>query len=136
MYKIYNSPWKFAVWFLCFVFTIMSIKVYINNFLGIQNSIHGVDVEINSIKTKISYYNTYKIPYLESDVAFKFLKHQNALPDDDTELIIKLNKEDKTFEWSNTVNTNIENENKKINEINISNWNDFLIYKLHKAFNI
>ncbi len=129
IYKIYNSWRKFAIWFFCFVFTIATIKVYINNFLWIQESLYEIDTQILNIKQKISYYKTYKIPYINSDLAIKFLKHQNWLPQDSTELIIKIQKSDQTLDqnlWSKS------DSEPKPEDIIINNWQNFWIYKIKK----
>ena len=66
-----------------------------------QKSLYDTNLEFIQIKSKISYYKIYKIPYLQSEYATKFLKHQNGLPDSDDEIIIKLQKNDKELNQKN-----------------------------------
>ena len=135
IYKIYNSPRKFVIWILCFVFTIFSIKVYINNFLWIQKSLYDTDIEVIKTKQKISYYKTYKMPYLQSQYAIKFLKHQNWLPDSDVEIIIKLQKNDGELnqKWFASKSTDFDNWIKE-DIILIDTWWSFRLYKIKKWF--
>lgn len=137
IYKIYNSPRKFVIWILCFVFTIFSIKVYINNFLWIQKSLYDTDIEVIKTKQKISYYKTYKMPYLQSQYAVKFLKHQNWLPDSDDEIIIKLQKNDEELnqKWFASKSADFDSWPKKEITV-IDTWWSFRLYKIKKWFGI
>lgn len=101
--------------------------------MWIQESLYGIDSEIAKTKQKISYYQTYKIPYLKSDYAIKFLKHQNWLPQDDNELIIKLQKADETFNQAeDTWNITWNATETKTNDIVINTRSDFWLYKIKK----
>ena len=135
IYNIYNSWRKVIIWILCFVFTIASIKVYINNFLWIQKSLYDTNLEFIQIKSKISYYKIYKIPYLQSEYATKFLKHQNGLPDSDDEIIIKLQKNDKELNQKNIWISYENSTNSKSDQfIKINTRYTFWIYKIKTWF--
>lgn len=133
IYKIYTSWRKLVIWVLCFLFTILSIKVYINNFLWIQKSLYDTDIEVIKTKQKISYYKTYKMPYLESEYAIKFLKHQNWLPDAEDELIIKLQKNDQEFNQQWFVSEKEDFSTKQTNKaFVIEDRSSFWAYKFKK----
>ena len=75
------------------------------------------------------------MPYLQSDYAVKFLKHQNGLPSSDDEIIIKLQKNDEELNQKNIpLKSDDFVEHTIDNKIIINTRYDFWIYKIKKWF--
>lgn len=62
------------------IFMIMSIRVYINNYLVVQNSIEQTQQEITRTQSENDFMKNFQIPYLQNDLAQRMLMHRQKIP--------------------------------------------------------
>lgn len=58
---------------------IMSIRVYVNNFLTIQNSISQTQQDIIRVQSETDFIRNFELPYLQTDLAQRNLMHHQQM---------------------------------------------------------
>jgi len=59
---------------------IMSIRVYTNNYLVVQNSIDQTQQEIARTQSENDFMKNFQIPYLQTDLAQRMQMHRQRIP--------------------------------------------------------
>jgi hypothetical protein len=62
-------------------FMIMSIRVYLNNYLTIENSIQQTQQDIITTQSETDFIKNFQLPYLQSQLAQRNLMHQQQIAD-------------------------------------------------------
>jgi hypothetical protein len=61
-------------------FMIISIRVYINNYLTIQNSISQTQQDIITTQTQTDFIRNFELPHLQTPMAQRNLMHHQKIP--------------------------------------------------------
>ncbi len=89
-------------------FMIMSIRVYLNNYLTIENSIQQTQQTIIKTQSETDFIKNFQLPYLQSQLARTNLMHHQQIADK-WWLIVMLNYQNTTLSNENpTTQTNDE----------------------------
>jgi hypothetical protein len=62
-------------------FMIMSIRVYVNNYLTIKNSIQQTQQDIITTQSETDFIKNFQLPYLQSQLARRDLMHHQQIAD-------------------------------------------------------
>lgn len=71
---------KYLGVFLGIVFMIMSIRVYVNNYLTIEHSIKQTQDSIILTQDQTDYIHNFQLPYLQTKLAERNLMHRQKIP--------------------------------------------------------
>ncbi len=106
-------------------FMIMSIRVYLNNYLTIENSIQQTQQNIIKTQSETDFIKNFQLPYLQSQLARRNLMHHQQIADQ-WGIIVVLNYQ----------NTSVPEENpttQTIDEIAREWWVNFIIYQWRRS---
>lgn len=114
------------LWLLIGVaFMIMSIRVYLNNYLTIENSILQTQQDIILTQSETDFIKNFQLPYLQSQLARRDLMHHQQIADQWGRIII--------INYQSTGVTNEKAVVQTINEI-VREWrSNFIKYQWRRS---
>jgi len=71
---------RYVGYMIWLIFMIMSIRVYTNNYLVVQNSIDQTQQEIARTQSENDFMKNFQIPYLQTDLAQRMQMHRQRIP--------------------------------------------------------
>ena len=74
-----NQAWKYAAFFVLIFSMIWSFRVYINNYLTIQNSINQTQQEMIRTQLETDFIKNFELPYIQTELAQRNLMHQQQM---------------------------------------------------------
>jgi len=110
-------------------FMIMSIRVYVNNYLTIQDRITQTQQDIVRTQSETDFIRNFELPYLQTDLAQQNIMHQHQI----------INKWGKLIMFTYQSNEQSAEQQKTIDKwwdtLKHEWWLNFIVYQWRKSIN-